>query len=76
MAREENNLLESVSSPDDLKKLSLEELKTYCDELRRYTIEECSVNPGHLASSLGAVELSAALHYVYATPADKIVWDV
>ena len=76
MAREENNLLESVSSPDDLKKLSLEELKTYCDELRRYIIEECSVNPGHLASSLGAVELSAALHYVYATPEDKIVWDV
>lgn len=76
MVQEENNLLESVASPDDLKKLSPGELRSYCDQLRHYIIEECSVNPGHLASSLGAVELAAALHYVYHTPDDKIVWDV
>ena len=65
-----------VDSPQDLKQFSLEELSAYCDELRRYIIEECSVHPGHLASSLGTVELAAALHYVYETPDDKIVWDV
>ena len=69
-------LLHTVSSPRDLKKLSPEELRRYCDELRRYIIDQCAVNPGHLASSLGAVELAAALHYVYDTPEDKIVWDV
>lgn len=69
-------LLGKVDSPRDLKKLSPEELRAYCDELRHYIIEQCSVNPGHLASSLGAVELAAALHYVFNTPDDKIVWDV
>ena len=64
----EYGLLRRVSSPRELKKLAPEELHAYCDELRRYIIEECSVNPGHLASSLGAVELAAALHYVYDTP--------
>jgi len=68
--------LERIDSPSDLKQLSLNELRLYCDELRRYIIEQCSVNPGHLASSLGAVELAAALHYVFDTPDDKIVWDV
>ena len=68
--------LDRIDSPRDLKKLSEAELRLYCDELRRYIIEECSVNPGHLASSLGAVELAAALHYVFDTPDDKIVWDV
>ena len=76
MVREEYKLLDRVSSPRDLKKLSLEELRLYCDELRRYIIEACSVNPGHLASSLGTVELAAALHYVFETPDDKLVWDV
>lgn len=69
-------LLDRVSSPRELKQLSPEELRLYCDELRHYIIAECSVNPGHLASSLGAVELAAALHYVYNTPEDRIVWDV
>ncbi|WP_308502042.1 1-deoxy-D-xylulose-5-phosphate synthase [uncultured Alistipes sp.] len=69
-------LLDRVSSPQELKQLSPEELRLYCDELRHYIIAECSVNPGHLASSLGAVELAAALHYVYNTPEDRIVWDV
>ena len=69
-------LLDRVSSPRELKQLSPEGLRLYCDELRHYIIAECSVNPGHLASSLGAVELAAALHYVYNTPEDRIVWDV
>ena len=76
MASEEYKLLDTISSPRELKKLSEEELSAYCDELRRYIIDECSVNPGHLASSLGAVELAAALHYVFETPDDRIVWDV
>ncbi|WP_295935987.1 1-deoxy-D-xylulose-5-phosphate synthase [uncultured Alistipes sp.] len=69
-------LLHEINSPQDIKLLSAEELRAYCDELRRYIIDECSVNPGHLASSLGSVELAAALHYVFNTPDDKIVWDV
>ena len=76
MASEEYKLLDTISSPRELKKLPPEELSAYCDELRRYIIDECAVNPGHLASSLGAVELAAALHYVFDTPEDKIVWDV
>lgn len=76
MSSEEYKLLDTIASPRELKKLSAEELRLYCDELRRYIIDECSVNPGHLASSLGAVELAAALHYVFETPEDKIVWDV
>ncbi|MEG0498309.1 MAG: 1-deoxy-D-xylulose-5-phosphate synthase, partial [Alistipes sp.] len=69
-------LLDKIDSPDELKRLSAEELRLYCDELRHYIVEQCAVNPGHLASSLGAVELAAALHYVFQTPDDKIVWDV
>ena len=76
MERTAYKYLERVDSPRDLKQLSLDELPLYCDELRRYIIEECSVHPGHVASSLGTVELAAALHYVFDTPADKIVWDV
>lgn len=69
-------ILSRVDSPDDLKSLSIEELCAYCEELRRYIIDECAQNPGHLASSLGAVELATALHYVFDTPADKLIWDV
>ncbi len=69
-------LLEGVDAPSDLKKLSTGQLRSYCDELRGYIIEQCAANPGHLASSLGTVELAAALHYVFDTPDDKIVWDV
>lgn len=68
--------LDKIDSPSDLKKLSERELPQLCDELRRYMVECCAVNPGHLASSLGAVELIVALHYVYHTPEDKIVFDV
>ena len=76
MTPNEHTLLDRIDSPGELKRLSEEELRRYCDELRRYIVAECSVNPGHLASSLGAVELAAALHYVYDTPEDRIVWDV
>lgn len=76
MAANGYRLLDRVNSPRDLKELPPEALRAYCDELRRYIIEECSVNPGHLASSLGAVELAAAIHAVYDAPHDKIVWDV
>ncbi len=76
MTAEKLQYLDKIDSPEALKGLSEEELRTYCDELRHYIIEACSVNPGHLASSLGAVELTAALHYVYDTPKDKLVWDV
>lgn len=72
----EYDLLYKVNSPADLKKLSIEELKLYCREVRQYIIEECSKNPGHLASSLGTIELTVAIHYVYDTPHDKLVWDV
>jgi len=65
-----------VNSPDDLKKLTVSELKVYCGELRAYIIDQLSANPGHLGSSLGVVELTAALHYVYQTPDDKLIWDV
>ena len=75
MVLTEYTLLGRIDSPDDLKKLSLEELRAYCDELRGYIIQQCATNPGHLASSLGTVELSAALHYVFRTPDDKIVWN-
>ena len=76
MMHSEYKWLDRIDSPDDLKKLSGSDLRQYCDELRQYIIEQCSPNPGHLASSLGAVELAVALHYVFNTPDDKIVWDV
>ena len=72
----EYGLLERVNSPKDIKKFSMDELRGLCAEIRRYMIECCSVNPGHLGSSLGAVELIVGLHYVYDTPEDKIVFDV
>ena len=65
-----------IDSPSDLKKLSLQQLKDLCSEIRQYMVECCSVNPGHLGSSLGAVELIVGMHYVYDTPTDKIVFDV
>ena len=69
-------LLDKVDSPADIKGFSIEELRTLCAEIRHYMIECCSVNPGHLGSSLGAVELMVGLHYVYDTPEDKLVFDV
>ncbi len=68
--------LHTINSPKDLKNLSVEQLPELCDELRDFIIQELSHNPGHLASSLGTVELTVALHYVFDTPHDKLIWDV
>lgn len=68
--------INKIDSPADLKKIPLEELPAVCAELRDYIIEVLSKNPGHLGSSLGAIELTVALHYVFDTPEDKLVWDV
>ena len=72
----QDNLLSRIDSPADLRKLSADKLPEVCDELRRYIIDVLSERPGHLGASLGAVELNVALHYVFDTPADRIVWDV
>ena len=69
-------LLEKINTPEDIRGLSVKELKTLCAEIRGYMVECCAVNPGHLGSSLGAVELIVALHYIYNTPKDKLVFDV
>jgi 1-deoxy-D-xylulose-5-phosphate synthase len=70
------HLLSTVHSPEDLKKLSMEQLPKFCDELRQYIIDIVSVHGGHFGASLGVVELTTALHYVYNTPYDQLVWDV
>ncbi len=69
-------LLSNINTPADLKKLKLNQLELLCEEIREYIIEHTSVNPGHLGSSLGAIELAVAIHYVFNTPEDKLVWDV
>lgn len=69
-------ILDKIDSPKDIKGLSFDELRTLCSEIRQYMIECCSVNPGHLGSSLGAVELMVGLHFVYDAPEDKLVFDV
>ena len=69
-------LLENINSPYDLRRLDIKQLPQVCEELRQFIIEALSENPGHLGSSLGAIELTVALHYVYETPNDKLVWDV
>lgn len=70
------SLLEHITYPSDLRKLQIEQLPQVCDELRQFIIAELADNPGHFASSLGAIELTVALHYVFDTPNDKVVWDV
>ena len=70
------NLLKDIQTPDDLRRLKLEQLPEVCNELRQDIIDEVSQNPGHFGSSLGVVELTVALHYVFRTPYDRIVWDV
>ncbi len=69
-------LLTQIQYPEDLRKLSVDQLPQVCQELREDIVKELSVNPGHLASSLGVAEITVALHYVYNTPEDRIVWDV
>lgn len=79
MSENQNNnisLLQSIDYPKDLKSLTLDQLETLCKDLRTFIIDQLSANPGHFGSSLGTVELTVALHYVYNTPFDRIVWDV
>lgn len=72
----EGQLLDKIDYPDDLRRLAIAELPQVCDELRQYIIDVLSEHPGHLGASLGTVELTVALHYVFNTPDDRIVWDV
>ena len=76
MEKQQLALLKSIDYPSDLRRLEIDQLPQVCEELRQDIVEELSVNPGHLASSLGVVELTVALHYVFDTPNDRIVWDV
>ena len=76
MNKEKFELLGNIKYPADLRQLTVGQLPELCAELRRDIVEELSVNPGHLASSLGVVEITVALHYVFDTPYDRIVWDV
>ena len=69
-------LLKSLDTPEDLRRLEADKLSEVCKELRQKIIDELSRNPGHFGSSLGVVELTVALHYVFNTPYDRIVWDV
>ena len=69
-------LLDNIHTPEQLKALSVEELPAFCEEVREYLLQSVSESGGHLASGLGALELTVALHYVYDTPNDKLVWDV
>ena len=70
------NLLASVTYPSDLKKIKIEDLPRLCEEIRQFIVDVVSVQPGHLGASLGTVELAVALHYVFDTPYDKLIWDV
>jgi 1-deoxy-D-xylulose-5-phosphate synthase len=70
------SLLNTIKLPDDLKKFSSDQLVQLCEEIRQFLIESVSTNPGHFGASLGVVELAVALHYVYNTPYDKLIWDV
>lgn len=74
--RDEAPLLPAISSPDDLRRLRVDQLPQVCGEIREFLIQHLSSNPGHFASSMGAVDLIVALHYVFDTPTDNLVWDV
>ena len=77
MAKESSkNILDTIQYPEDLRRLRLNQLPQLCDELRQFVINELSQNPGHFGSTLGVIELTVALHYVYNTPNDRLVWDV
>lgn len=73
---EAGQLLQQVHYPEDLRKLSLEQLPDFCEELRDFIISTVSVNGGHFGASLGVVELTTAIHYIYNTPKDQLIWDV
>ena len=74
--RPQTPLLDTVATPQDLRRLKVEQLRQFADELRAETISAVSVTGGHLGAGLGVVELTVALHYVFDTPDDRLVWDV
>ena len=76
MTENKYTLLTNINYPSDIKKLKVNQLPQLCDELRHFIIEQLANNPGHLGSSLGVVELAVAIHYVFDTPHDRIIWDV
>ena len=76
MSPEQGQLLSKINYPEDLKKLNDEDLTVLSEEIRQFIIDVLANNPGHLGASLGAVELAVAIHYVYNTPFDKVIWDV
>ncbi len=76
MAEVKTKLIDKIDHPEDLRKLKEDELPQVCDELRELIIREAASNPGHFGASLGVVELTVALHYIYNTPYDKLIWDV
>lgn len=76
MSRQIEPFLPNINYPEDLRRLNASDLPAVCDELRKYIIDNLSQNPGHFASSMGAIEITVALHYVFNTPFDRIVWDV
>ena len=69
-------LLSGINSPSDLRQLSVDQLPQLCKEVRQFILDIISRNPGHLGASLGVVELTAAIHYAFNTPNDKLIWDV
>ncbi len=75
-SKKEERLLDQINYPADLRKFGRDQLPQVCDELRQFIIDMCASNPGHLGASLGVVELTIALHYVYNTPHDALIWDV
>lgn len=74
--KKNTTILSTIDSPVDLRRLSVDQLPVLCQELRDFMIDTCSCNPGHFGSNMGAVEITVALHYVFNTPYDRIVWDV
>ena len=76
MNPDNTELLKQINTPADLRRLQVSELPQVCDEIRHFIINTLAHNPGHFGSSMGAVELTVALHYVFDTPYDRIVWDV
>lgn len=76
MSETEGHLLSGINNPNELKKLKEKQLPELCQEIREFILDETSHNPGHLGASLGTVELSVAIHYVFNTPYDKVIWDV
>ena len=76
MTVKQGEKLSAVNSVSDLKKLKVDELPQLCEEIRQFIIHSTSFNPGHLGANLGTIELTVALHYVFDTPNDKLIWDV